>query len=544
MENRITDIHCTSCGAPAAFDIAEQAYLCSYCGGRVGIKEALAEKTGFRKMQARKVRESAKKYPLRAASCSVCGAEVVFEEKEALAKCAFCGSPLVLKTYLNDREFPECVIPFALTEEEAKEQLLAWCSANSRKPEAGSLKKLLPSLKGFYLPYELVRGPVHLMAKRMDSARSYPCESQFFDEFVSRSKQLDNLLLDGMEPYDLSALTGFDFGFVAGHRVRVSDISDEELAERVSKEAGNTCAPAVSKVLETSAVSISADVSSAVRLPVLLPVYYIAQGKTMAAVNGQTGKVSVRAEKESRYYFLPWWMKALLSTALFSGLFLGALRLGGIARNDALLMTGALALVLLIVTLALFSDTVRSRFTVSAGRKIYTSGDTPFRRGADGPVLRKEALARRAAEPVFVQNIGGRLTPVTLKFTTPRRVLGLLLQTVTVLFLPVITALFLNGFRFSELNPGGSAVWFCIMVPVVPVYLLKYGFAELHDNPQIYLRAQNGRAKRYRPKTGSAGKKARRRSILRALFVPPVSLAVWLGILCFFAICYFTAFGF
>ena len=75
MENRITDIHCTSCGAPAAFDIAEQAYLCSYCGGRVGIKEALAEKTGFRKMQARKVRESAKKYPLRAASCSVCGAE-------------------------------------------------------------------------------------------------------------------------------------------------------------------------------------------------------------------------------------------------------------------------------------------------------------------------------------------------------------------------------------------------------------------------------------------------------------------------------------
>ena len=267
MENRITDIHCTSCGAPAAFDIAEQAYLCSYCGGRVGIKEALAEKTGFRKMQARKVRESAKKYPLRAASCSVCGAEVVFEEKEALAKCAFCGSPLVLKTYLNDREFPECVIPFALTEEEAKEQLLAWCSANARKPEAGSLKKLLPSLKGFYLPYELVRGPVHLMAKRMDSARSYPCESQFFDEFVSRSKQLDNLLLDGMEPYDLSALTGFDFGFVAGHRVRVSDISDEELAERVSKEAGNTCAPAVSKVLETSAVSISADVSSAVRLP-------------------------------------------------------------------------------------------------------------------------------------------------------------------------------------------------------------------------------------------------------------------------------------
>ena len=32
--------------------------------------------------------------------------------------------------------------------------------------------------------------------------------------------------------------------------------------------------------------------------------------------------------------------------------------------------------------------------------------------------------------------------------------------------------------------------------------------------------------------------------VLRALFIPPVSLAVWFGIICFFVMVYLTAFGF
>ena len=61
----------------------------------------------------------------------------------------------------------------------------------------------------------------------------------------------------------------------------------------------------------------------------LLPVYYIAEGETMAAVNGQTGKVSVRAEKASHYYFLPWWFKAILATLLVSKTFAAGLREAG-----------------------------------------------------------------------------------------------------------------------------------------------------------------------------------------------------------------------
>jgi hypothetical protein len=102
----------------------------------------------------------------------------------------------------------------------------------------------------------------------------------------------------------------------------------------------------------------------------------------------------------------------------------------------------------------------------------------------------------------------------------------------------------LNGFDFPRLTLGGSAVWFCVMVPVVPIYLLKFGVISLYEHPWIYVPARNGTWRRYREKRDPAKKKEIRKIILRALFVPPVSLGVWFGILCFCVMCYLTAFGF
>ena len=104
----------------------------------------------------------------------------------------------------------------------------------------------------------------------------------------------------------------------------------------------------------------------------------------------------------------------------------------------------------------------------------------------------------------------------------------------------MIIALFLNGFEFGKLNLGGSAVWFCIMVPVVPIYILKFAVIELYERPWIYLLKENGTRKRYREKRdyGISVK-----DVLKALIIPPVSLAVWFGIISFLVMCWLTAFG-
>ena len=55
---------------------------------------------------------------------------------------------------------------------------------------------------------------------------------------------------------------------------------------------------------------------------------------------------------------------------------------------------------------------------------------------------------------------------------------------------------------------------------------------------------ENGTKKRWRKRTEPIDKKGTILAVLRALIIPPVSLAVWFGIASFLAMCYLTAFGF
>ena len=540
---RITDIHCLKCGAPAAFDIVSQKYVCSYCGSSVGIQEAVQVKQVFRKIQRDKNRNTITEYSLFHAECTGSGADIVFEENEALADCPFCSRALVRKEYLNAENMPECIIPFAVTPEEAEQLLLDWCG-NSRKPEARQLKNLSGRMTGIYLPYELIEGPVSLTAERMDGSREYRCEGYIREEFVNRSRQLDNILLDGMEPFDTSAMKEFDFAYAAGQRIKTADLPEDALEKRIREEVSLSYTPAVRKVLQTKAVQTDAFVSGVIRLPVLLPVYYIADGELMAAVNGQTGKVSVRALKKTKYYFLPWWLKAAGATMILSLLLFGALCLFGMNAQESMAVSGMTGFFFLIVTMCLYSDTQHNDFAVESGREIYTSGEKTFVRERGRLVLRDKILERKAGEPVFFETLDGKNVPVELRFATVPRILYMLLTAAAVIFLPVIIALFLNGFDFRRLTLGGSAVWFCITVPVVPIVFLKYGAAELYSNPWIYEIRDDGTRKRYRKKPDISFMKTILPDLLENLYTPPQCFGIWacIGVFCF--MCWLTAFGF
>ena len=541
--NKIIEIHCPDCGAPAAYDIRSGVYACQYCGGKVTVDGAQEEKRGFRKLQQSRLRESAANYRLWRASCSVCGAEVVFEENEALANCAFCGHALVRKGYLQKKNLPEIIIPFQITDAEARECLTRWCEKNHGKREAKLLKGKTGELKGFYLPYEFVRGPVTCNVRRISDGGVYTCRGFIDEVFVNCSEQLDNMLLDGMEPFDLDALTGFDFAFAAGHQVKTDNISGKELERRIREEVCAAYTPTVRKVLETKAVEIDANVSAAYRMPALLPVYYLSDGDLAAAVNGQTGKVSVRAIKDSYYYFLPWWLKAVFAAIIISAVFFLGFSLFVADIGERVVLTAALAFFTFIVTLTAYSDTKHLKFRIEHGRKVFTSGNEAFVR-ENGILTGTTLPERNNTPPVFFEKLDGKIEEVVIRFSSPLRFAGMILMSLLVLFLPVIIALFLNGFNFSRLQPGGTAVWFCIFVPVIPIYLLKYGRIELYDRPWIYIVSPDGKKTRYRKKGGvHSSWKDIVKTVLGTLFVPPLCFAVWFGIACFCVMCYLTAFG-
>lgn len=544
MGANFADVHCPSCGAPANYNIIEHEYHCGFCGGRVGINEAVAQKKGFRAFRQKKIRESAGKYRLMQGTCTGCGAEIVFPEGEAMSNCAFCGRALVRKDYIASEELPELIIPFRITLEEACERLAEWCDKNPRRPEAKHVREHIGNLSGFYLPYELVRGPVTSKVCRMDGGKPYHCRGFVDNVFVSCSKQLDNALLDGMEPFELDELHAFDFAYAAGQRIKTADVEEDELLSRISEEVSADYAPTVRKTLETKAVDVATDSSSVLRMPVLMPVYYICVGDTMAAVNGQTGKVSVRAEKVSHYYFIPWWMKAILSTLLICGISYSAFRFFGMTHGEGVYLTGILGLVWIIVVFCVYSDTVHNSFRVEKERRIFSSRGGSFRRTDSGLVQDTRVMKKPVTPPVFFENIQGQFLPVILRFTTPLRIAETVLLSLTVLFLPVIIALFLNGFNFKRLELGGSAVWFCIFVPVVPIYVLKFARVDLYEHPWIYILNPDGSRIRYRKKSDFKITGETLLTVLSATFLPPGCLAVWFGIISFCVMCYLTAFGF
>ena len=264
----------------------------------------------------------------------------------------------------------------------------------------------------------------------------------------------------------------------------------------------------------------------------------------MAAVNGETGKVSVRAEKPSYYYFIPWWAKAILMTLLISLLAFAGFCAFGMKPAESLYITGLLGITLLIILLCAYSDSVKNRFRVETEKKIFTS-DGPLWKRENGELTEEtKKLESEIEPPVFFEKLDGKVRPVRLVFSSPLRMAGMIALALLVLFLPVIIALFLNGFDFQRLELGGSAVWFCIMVPVVPVYLVKFGRIDFYEHPWIYLIHEDGSTERYRPKREFRITKDTVLSVLKVLFVPPVSLAVWFGIICFCVMCWLTAFGF
>jgi DNA-directed RNA polymerase subunit RPC12/RpoP len=189
-------IYCASCASPAEFDIVKQSYHCAYCNSDTNINVSLEKMKQWRTQQ-----QSALKLENLAGvvncECPSCGARVAVDAGEATETCGFCSSKVVRRDFVTQDAFPEVIIPFFLTQEEAVKQLSLWAERNHRKQEAKDVLDHLNGLAGYYLPYQLVKGPVYGQVSREKTNRKYDCEGFLDGIAVNASRQLDNLVLVG-----------------------------------------------------------------------------------------------------------------------------------------------------------------------------------------------------------------------------------------------------------------------------------------------------------------------------------------------------------
>ena len=520
-------IHCRACGAPAAYDIVRHTYACAYCGSLTGVQQGLAEKKGFRSMKQRELQAQKRHLASVALTCTGCGATVVLPENEVLSSCSFCGRALARADFLETPDFPELIIPFRLTKDEAKQRFAEWCGKNAARPEAGHLKACLSEIQGYYLPYELIRGPVEGTVTRAGTSRKFSCGGFLNGIFVNASSLLDNLTLDGMEPFDVSEIREFEFACLAQQKAKIRDISQEQLDKRVQEEVAADYAPVIARAMETSGIAIRPRTDELLRMPVLLPVYYIRKGKVCAAVNGQTGKVAVRCEKMRKT--LPWWIRPIaLTVATFLAVFLA---IWYFTRNvpAGAYGSGAFTLVMGLIYYTAFSNAYEGAPVTTLPPRIFTT-QGQYIRGGDGALhASDQKITAEPAAPVFFETVRGQRTAVHIRFTTVGRFIRQMALCFGMLFLPIIIAFILNGWDYHGLDLSGAAVWLCIFVPVVPAYYIKMGRIDIYENPCIYTIDNHGH--KHKVKTNSATTTVT--DVVKILFTTPL---IWEGLFLVFVL--------
>lgn len=486
MENRNPlRVYCKNCGAPVGFDIVRQTYACASCGALTGIQESKEVVFRWRTLQKQNHAVNPAGLTLEEYSCPACGAQIVFERGEASETCDFCDGKLIRKELAEAERMPELIIPFFITPEEARKRMLEWGNEHENTSEGRSIVSSMGRFQGYYLPYYVIRGPVYGTVTRDGNNRTYSCAGYLEGTAVNLSRQMDNLTLDGITPFDWSAARPFEYGYIAGHHVKLSDISEAEADRRIREKATEDFLPEVERVMQSSGVNVQVETGNISAVPALLPVYFIKSGKLTAVMNGQTGRISVSKQQIKKTN--PWMIEPLAYTLLATVLL-------SIPYHFELEPMFLFAFVFAAIFFSIMGEgrhslirriTIRSE-TAKAKRE---KGELKIEEGND--ILRNPY----DNTPVFYEkNKRGEEVPVRIRFYNPIRILSIITNVIATVLLPLIIAAavqlvdisgtsqeFSDGFR-----PIYGAAWYVFAGLIAIIYFAKGVRKDVYEHPILY----------------------------------------------------------
>lgn len=483
-------IMCKNCGHPVTFDIRLQTYCCPMCGETSGIDTTRQE--SIRLHEINKEDLCSKTARAQVSACSGCGAKIFFPQGEALRNCDFCGGRLV-RTDIDKLGFaPDLVISFVLTKEDARKRLCQWATDNPQTAEARMINNSSNDIQGYYMPYEIVRGPMEVKVNRAGISRTYQCRGFVENTAVNCVREMNSSLLDAAGPFELDAAVPFEYGYIAGHRTLISDLSDNDIDRRVRRQVAKTYQPAVQKTLQDSDIRIKVTSDKLLSASAMLPVYVLKKGRLSAVVNGQTGRIAVSLKDKKKKPFPFWAVEVSVYTAaatlIFSSLISFEWRF-----------------------IAMFAFFFGSLFFVTMGQNrapiaaqiIKNSERLQAQRSNGRLLISRKQSAPLDYPPVFYENIDGREVAVAYKFLPIQRILSLVMQGLVLIFAPVIASVFIsvvtalsNGGsvmkELAGLHLSGGCIWFIFTVTAALLLVMESARFRAYDHPYIYELKQNG----------------------------------------------------
>ena len=446
METQVNNplvIRCKSCGGDQSYDIVKQKYVCAHCGVENSVQDKNVEYRNWRSLRQNIVMQDADK--VRQFSCPSCGAQTIASNEDASVECPFCQSTMIDASFAGN-DLPEVIIPFKISEADAKKRLSQWLEGRNDKV-AQAVKGKIDKLTGCYLPYHIVRGAFvgdMVVALQDASGSYYPLRAYLNNTAVNASKDLDNMFLDGMEPFDFDEARVFEFGYLNHQKAKVANVSEGDLMQRIKEETQNEVYDDLKRRMHNKEIKVLLEDEGNESIPALLPAYVLKCGDKMAVgVNGQTGTVSLLTGK-SKNLTGRWWLFPLVAT--LAVIFVCGILVGlNISFAEGFIGSVLIGLMFGLVFFAVAHNRHQDNFV----KEVVTSGGS-FKKHND-------------TRTVFFADFGEGEVPVSLRFITFGRILKLVLSALAIIFLPALIAVpiqLMRGEPLSAIKIGYGAAWY------------------------------------------------------------------------------------
>ncbi|MBS1704983.1 MAG: hypothetical protein JST40_03855 [Armatimonadetes bacterium] len=256
MSTALVRFPCAQCGAELQFKPGTTHMVCPYCGFEQNIAPSTATVDEL-PLEAYFDKQELTPEPVEAQQlrCKGCGAVFTAHENRATQECPFCGSEVVQETTKGSRIPPNGVLPFLLTDLQARAKMNDWLGSRFWAPN--DLKKLAlkeGKLRGMYIPYwtfdsytithytgargehywetetytTTENGQSVTRTRQVMKTRWYPAsgtvEVPFDDVLVLASQEIPMKYGQRLQNWDLAAAAPYTESFVAGFQTQLYDI--------------------------------------------------------------------------------------------------------------------------------------------------------------------------------------------------------------------------------------------------------------------------------------------------------------------------------
>lgn len=350
---------CPNCDGGLIFDAESQKFHCEYCLSYfteeelINATQAKTEEKAEESVQSAESVESdlpddgddVQGYVY---TCPSCGAEVIVSSTTAASHCCFCHNPVLISGRLEGEFKPDCIIPFAIDQDEAIERFLQWTKKQVFTPKNFFSKKQIDKVTGVYFPYwvgncetqaQINAEAVNVRTWRNSKAKytettKYRVVRAGNIEFRDISKhalsKANRALAENVQPFNFSEVKPFNMAYLSGFEAEKRDIEAEEIEGQVKEDVAKYSAALLRDTISgygsVTLTGNSAD-SEIDWKYALVPVWFMTvkngEKDYFYAMNGQTGNTCGKLP-------LSPFKLALLFAGIFIPVFILSLLIGGI----------------------------------------------------------------------------------------------------------------------------------------------------------------------------------------------------------------------